>query len=231
MKGRSWSALRSICYYPVDIEQPAGSSILVSRYAAGKTQYAHIEIQAYDYGTEDVMLPDIPQAHPSAADLRRDAQDRAKLARIFAQTGGIARFTLPLGPPATPLPPGKSFGVQRYYNGKPDSQPHMGVDYPTPLGSPVIAVAAGKVVLAEDMFFSGNSVFLNHGDGLISMYFHLANIDVKAGQEVQKGHILGRVGSTGRATGPHLFFGVRWRDGRINPQFVLENPNKIPSIQ
>jgi murein DD-endopeptidase MepM/ murein hydrolase activator NlpD len=229
MKGHSWTALRGVCYYPIDIEQPA-ASIPVSRTSAGRAYYGRIEVEAYDYGTEDVTLPDIPQAHPSAADLRQDAQDRTKLARLFLQTGGAARFTLPLGPPATPLPPGKSFGVKRIYNGKPDPQPHMGLDYPTPLGSPVIAVADGKVVLAEDMFFSGNSVFINHGDGLVSMYFHLASINVQSGQEVRKGHILGRVGSTGRATGPHLFFGVRWRNARIDPQFLLENPEKIPAL-
>ena len=69
-----------------------------------------------------------------------------------------------------------------------------------------------------------------HGDGLISMYFHLSDIKVQAGDEVKTGDVLGRVGSTGRATGPHLFFGIRWHDARINPQFLLEDPGKIPSI-
>ena len=86
------------------------------------------------------------------------------------------------------------------------------------------------MVIAEDLFFEGNAVFIDHGDGLISMYFHLADIKVGAGQEVKKGHTLARVGSTGRATGPHLFFGVRWHNARINPQFVLEDPSKIPTI-
>jgi murein DD-endopeptidase MepM/ murein hydrolase activator NlpD len=85
--------------------------------------------------------------------------------------------------------------------------------------------------MAEDMFFEGNAVFIDHGDGLISMYFHLADIKVTAGEEVKKGHILARVGSTGRATGPHLFFGIRWHDARIDPRFVLEEPSKIPEIQ
>ncbi len=84
--------------------------------------------------------------------------------------------------------------------------------------------------MAQDMFFEGNAVFIDHGDLLISMYFPLSRIDVMVGQEVKKGAILGRVGSTGRATGPHLFFGVRWHDARINPQFLLEDPVKIPSL-
>jgi murein DD-endopeptidase MepM/ murein hydrolase activator NlpD len=191
----------------------------------------HITVDAIDYGVEEIGLPDIPQAHPSAADLRRDARDRAKLARIFHRREGMPKFTLPLSPPANPLPPGKSFGVKRIFNGKPASQRHTGVDYPTPVGSPVLAVAEGTVVMAEEMFFEGNAVFIDHGDGLISMYFHLADIQVAAGEEVKKGHLLGHVGSTGRATGPHLFFGIRWHDARINPRFVLEEPSKIPSIQ
>jgi murein DD-endopeptidase MepM/ murein hydrolase activator NlpD len=77
------------------------------------------------------------------------------------------------------------------------------------VGTAVLAAADGAVVIAKEMFFEGNAVFIDHGDGLISMYFHLSEIKVHAGQEVKKGHTLGQVGSTGRATGPHLFFGVR----------------------
>jgi murein DD-endopeptidase MepM/ murein hydrolase activator NlpD len=230
MKGRSWAAVEATCYYPLDIEQKAGTSILVSRTGAGQNHVGHITVEAVEYGTEEVTLPDIPQANPSASDLQRDAGDRAKLGRIFSAPETTPRFRLPLGPPARPLPTPKSFGVNRVFNGKPASQPHMGVDYAVPVGDPVLAVADGTVVMAQDMFFEGNAVFINHGDGLISMYFHLSRIDAMVGQEVKKGAVLGRVGSTGRATGPHLFFGVRWHDARINPQFLLEEPSKIPSL-
>jgi len=231
MKGRSWAALQGTCYYPVDLLQAAGTRISISRSSAGRTHLGHITVEAVDYGTEDITLPDIPQANPSAADLRRDALDRAKLGKIFTRQEGMARFTLPLSPPAKPLPPAKSFGVKRIFNGKPAAQPHTGVDYATPLGSPVLAVADGVVVMAEDMFFEGNAVFINHGVGLISMYFHLSDIKVAVGEQVKKGHVLGRVGSTGRATGPHLFFGIRWHDARIDPRFVLEEPRKIPDVE
>jgi murein DD-endopeptidase MepM/ murein hydrolase activator NlpD len=230
MKTRAWPPVKGVCYYPIDLETPVGTHIPVSLTAAGHAQYGRIVVEALDYGTEDVTLPDIPQANPSPQDLERDARDRAKLAKIFTRPDGPPQFTLPLGPPARPLPPGKSFGVTRTYNGKPANQPHMGVDYPTPVGSPVIAVAAGTVKMAEEMFFEGNAVFLDHGDGLVSMYFHLADIKVDPAQKVEKGAVLGHVGSTGRATGPHLFFGIRWHDARIDPHFLLENPAKIPSL-
>jgi murein DD-endopeptidase MepM/ murein hydrolase activator NlpD len=109
-------------------------------------------------------------------------------------------------------------------------QPHMGSDYPVPVSAPVLAVADGTVALAQDLFYPGNAVFIDHGDGLISMYFHLSEINVQAGQQVRQGDRLGRVGTTGRSTGPHLFFAVRWHNARIDPRFVLEDPARIPAI-
>ena len=126
---------------------------------------------------------------------------------------------------------GKSFGVKRIFNGKVAEHVHTGSDYDSPVGSPILAVAAGTVVLAKEMFFEGNAVFIDHGDGLISMYFHLSEIKVQAGQVVKKGETLGREGGTGRATGPHLWFGVRWHDARIDPKFLLEEPGRIPAVK
>jgi murein DD-endopeptidase MepM/ murein hydrolase activator NlpD len=187
----------------------------------GARQYARISVEAYDYRVEEIELPDIPQAHPSPADLRRVAQEELIESRVWLRREGPARFTLPLGPPAKPFPEGKAFGVKRIYNGKPAPQPHTGIDYPVPIGSAVLAVSEGTVVIARDFFYAGKAVFIDHGNGLVSMYFHLASIDVREGQTVRKGHTLGRVGSTGRATGPHLFFAVRWHGARINPDLLF----------
>ncbi|MGB7624690.1 MAG: M23 family metallopeptidase [Terriglobia bacterium] len=229
MKGRSWAAMQGTCYYPVDLMQnPA--LITIALWGSGHRESARISVEPYEYGTEEINLPDIPQANPSPEDLKRNSRDQALLSKVWKRKEGPAKFRLPLGAPARPLPAGKSFGVKRIFNGKPASQPHTGSDYATPVGTPVLAVADGTVVVGEDLFFEGNAVFIDHGDGLISMYFHLSEIKVQAGQEVKKGHTLGRVGSTGRATGPHLFFGVRWHDARINPQFLLEDPGKIPAV-
>ncbi len=229
MKGRSWAALHGVCYYPVDLEQPP-TRIRIARFSAGRSHSAVIVVEPHDYGTEEITLPDIPQANPSPADLKRDFRDRALLARAFNRKEGPAQFTLPLGTPAKPLPEGKSFGVHRVFNGKPAPQLHTGIDYRTPQGSPIVAVADGTVAIAKDMFYEGNAVFIDHGDGLFSMYFHLSDIKVEPGQRVAKGHLLGHVGSTGRATGPHLFFGVRWHNARIDPALLLGEPGKIPSV-
>ena len=229
MRGRSWAALDGTCYYPIDLlDRPGPIAIAIS--GSGPKQFARISVEPNDYGTEEVTLPDIPQANPSREDLRRDAVDQRLLSRIWAHKEGPAKFTLPLGPPVRPLPVGKSFGVKRVYNGKLAEQAHMGSDYDSPVGSSILAVAGGTVVFAKEMFFEGNAVFIDHGDGLISMYFHLSEIKVQEGQEVRKGETLGREGATGRATGPHLWFGVRWHDARINPKFVLEEPSRISSV-
>lgn len=229
MRGRTWAALQKTCYYPIDLLDKPGP-IPIAIWGTGSKEFARISVEAYDYGTEEITLPDIPQAHPSPEDLKRDAGDRVLLGKIWRAKEGPAQFTLPLGPPVRPMSVGKSFGVKRVFNGKDAEQAHMGCDYDSPVGSPIQAVAAGTIVYAGEMFFEGNAVFIDHGDGLISMYFHLSDIKVQAGQEVKKGETLGREGATGRATGPHLWFGVRWHDARIDPKFLLEAPGKIPAV-
>src|SRR5215470_18521404 len=196
---RSWVPLGDTCYFPIDLEQRPGV-ISVVRRGASRSEAARIRIEPRSYGTQSIELPDIPQGNPSAEDLRRNERDRVFLAKVFHRSEGPPLFSLPLGKPANPLPEGKSFGVERIFNGKPAMQPHMGSDYPVPVNAPVLAVADGTVVLAQDLFYPGNAVFIDHGDGLISMYFHLSEIDVGPGEEVRKGDRLGRVGTTGRST-------------------------------
>jgi murein DD-endopeptidase MepM/ murein hydrolase activator NlpD len=229
MLGRSWAARNDTCYFPIDLEQKPGL-VTVGRQRAGRAETARIAVGPRAYGTQEITLPDIPQANPSPSDLRRDAHERTLLAKVFHRRESSPRFALPLGPPARPLPDGKSFGVDRVFNGKPAPQPHTGTDYPVPAGSPVLAVADGTVTLAQDLFYPGNAVFIDHGDGLLSMYFHLADMKVTSGQEVRKGDRVGSVGTTGRSTGPHLFFGIRWHNARIDPKYVLGDPARIPDI-
>lgn len=112
------------------------------------------------------------------------------------------------------------FGDERVYKiaGKPDRKsPHYGADIPAPVGTPVIAPATAKVVLAEELNLEGKTVFLDHGQGLVTMYLHLSRIDVKAGDYVAKGDVLGLVGMTGRTNGPHLCWRAKWRSKNLDP--------------
>ena len=117
----------------------------------------------------------------------------------------------------------KRFGHRRIINKAPRS-PHSGVDISADEGTPVICPANGKIILTGDFFFSGKSIYIDHGLGLIGMFFHLSRIDVSEGDMVKQGQVLGAVGSTGRVTGPHLHWGIRYRGSRINPSSLLELP-------
>jgi murein DD-endopeptidase MepM/ murein hydrolase activator NlpD len=108
--------------------------------------------------------------------------------------------------------------------------PHGGADFAADLGTPVRSAADGTVVMVANHFFGGNAVFVDHGDGLVSQYFHLSRALVREGQEVARGAVVGEVGATGRATGPHLHFGLRWRGARVNPVLLLAPPSSLPCL-
>ena len=113
------------------------------------------------------------------------------------------------------------YGSQRFYNGTPGS-PHYGVDVAVPTGHPVLAPGPGVITLAEpDLFYSGGTVILDHGYGLSSSFLHMSKLHVTVGDEVQPGDLIGEVGATGRATGPHLDWRMSWLDQRIDPQLLV----------
>ncbi|MCE9648646.1 MAG: M23 family metallopeptidase [Parvibaculum sp.] len=113
------------------------------------------------------------------------------------------------------------FGSQRIFNGEPRN-PHYGVDVAAPKGAPVVAPADGIVRLAEpDMFFEGGLIFIDHGQGVFSQMMHMSRIDVKAGQHVTRGERIGAVGGTGRATGPHMHWGMLWRGAHVDPSLMV----------
>lgn len=113
------------------------------------------------------------------------------------------------------------YGSQRFYNGEPGN-PHYGVDVAVPTGTPVLAPAAGVVTLAEDdLFYSGGTVILDHGYQLSSSFLHMSRVRVAVGDELAQGDLIGEVGATGRATGPHLDWRMNWRQQRVDPQLLV----------
>lgn len=159
---------------------------------------------------------------PPESELDRIREDKEKVGRVWA-SGDPRRmwggpFRLPVDAPAR-----DNFGSRRVFNGKPRSS-HEGADLPAPEGAPVAAPGPGRVALADNLYFSGGTVILDHGAGLFTMYFHLSRIDVKSGETVVAGTRIGAVGETGRATGPHLHWGARLNRARINPLGLLQLP-------
>ena len=114
-----------------------------------------------------------------------------------------------------------AFGTRSIFNGKPRN-PHGGADFLSPAGTPVAAPAGGRVVIAQDLYYSGNTVIIDHGLGVFSMLAHLSRIDVHAGTSIEAGERVGLVGATGRVTGPHLHWAVRVNDARVDPLSLLQ---------
>lgn len=152
---------------------------------------------------------------PDKSDAERAEAESVRLHLLFSKTEEKRLFE---GSFASPIPGARTarFGERRVFNGQPRA-PHSGMDLRAKKGAPVRAPAAGRVLLADPLFYAGNTVILDHGLGLTSQYAHLSEIRVKPGDMVKKGQVIGKVGATGRVTGPHLHWAVKFRKARIDP--------------
>ena len=179
-----------------------------------------LAIKAREYDIQKVT--GIPQRimEPTKADLERIAREQALIDRARATDDARPDFAAGFRWPITGRISGV-YGSQRYYNGVP-SRPHYGVDVAAPVGATVRAPAPGLVTLAEpDLFYSGGTVIIDHGHRLSSSFLHLSKVLVKVGQRVEAGDVIAQVGSTGRATGPHLDWRMAWKDARVDPQLLV----------
>ncbi|MEO7433659.1 MAG: M23 family metallopeptidase [Dokdonella sp.] len=230
--GKRYKAVDAVCYYPVDIQTTPGTHEIALWDQDGKQHLGTLKVQKADFPNVDMPLPEKLDRflHVSQEDSERASKERGSIAKVLGGGSDDPRFSLPLGAPAAKLPKSEDdFGSERRFD-QDHLSLHSGRDYPVGLGNPVKAIAAGTVVLAADHFFAGNSVFIDHGDGLVSMYFHLQSIAVKDGDTVKRGQRIGKIGGTGRATGPHLHLGLRWLGKRIDPALLLAKPTALPSV-
>jgi murein DD-endopeptidase MepM/ murein hydrolase activator NlpD len=222
---RTWAPVDGACYFPIDLL--ATGTLRLERTRLGGVEAAIVTVGDYPYPEQRLEVDD-RMVHLSPADQERVARENELIAALWPLEGA-ARFSLPLAAPLADLPAGGRFGARRVFNGERRS-PHGGADYPAVTGTPVLAAGDGTVALAADHFFGGNSVYLDHGGGLITTYMHLSRVDVKAGAVVRCGQAIGAVGATGRVTGPHLHFAVRWHGARVDPALLLAPVVNLPEL-
>ena len=183
--------------------------------------FRQIAVRIKNYPEQRLRIKDRRKVEPNPDDL-------ARIEREKETTDAIKRrFSAPIPDSAFALPASgrlsSRFGLRRIFNGQPRN-PHAGLDVAAGSGAPVRAPAAGVVANTGDYFFNGNTVFIDHGQGLITAYMHLSRLDVQAGQAVKKGEVLGAVGATGRATGPHLHWTVILNNTPVDPELFLARP-------
>ncbi|UNK57603.1 M23 family metallopeptidase [Pseudoxanthomonas daejeonensis] len=189
----------------------------------GSRRDASIAVTARDWPVQRVDGVPPKTVDPPPVIAERIRREQAQVTAARARDDDRADFARPFTWPVQGRISGR-FGNQRVYNGKPGS-PHSGMDIAAPTGTPVLAPAAGVVTFAApDLYLTGGTVLLDHGFGISSNFLHLSRIDVKVGDRVEQGQVIGAVGATGRATGPHLHWGMNWFDVRIDPLLVLERP-------
>jgi murein DD-endopeptidase MepM/ murein hydrolase activator NlpD len=210
--GEEWRALA-----PLPIETAPGA-VPVELRAAGTTLASELAVVEPGFAHHAITL-ERRYVEPPRAARKRIAADRKAFARAFARPFAPPLFRESFDWPRHARTSGR-YGDQRTLNGKVASV-HYGLDITGPRGAPVAAANDGEVVVARDAYFSGNTVVLWHGAGIFTAYFHLDRIAVRKGQRVRKGEVVGELGATGRATGPHLHFGVKVGGLYVDPASLL----------
>lgn len=218
-RGNGWSTIVGI-----DLNASAGShsAEIVRTFTDGRTTRSSqaIEVQAREFTT--TRLEVAPKyVELSAENQERTAVERKEINSIYAQIKPEAFWEEPFIVPIPGTTGGRNFGHRRIFNDQPRA-PHSGADLTATTGTEILAANRGQVVLAKNLFFSGNAVFVDHGLGIFSVYLHLSEILVEPGDMVDRGQLLGLAGDTGRVTGPHLHWGVRAQGARVDPFSLLE---------
>ena len=212
--GEQWRVLVG-----VDLDsRPGEHAVTVTfRYADGRTRVVRepVTVRGEQYPTTELTVEE-RYVELSPEDQARAEREGAETSAIYDTFTPERYWSEPFVVPVEGATDGRNFGHRRVFNGQPRA-PHSGADLRARTGTPIYAANRGRVVLAKELFYSGNAVFIDHGYGLFTTYLHLSAIDVGVGDIVERGQRLGLAGATGRVTGPHLHWGVRIVDARVDP--------------
>lgn len=202
----------------IPLSTPAGEAELTLK-APDFNDSLSFAVSAKDYPEQRITLKETNKVSPNPEELARYSREAAEQKKAYLGFSPTPQnwpqFQMPVkGELSSP------FGLKRFFNGE-ARDPHSGLDIAAPEGRTVYAPADGMVVQTGDYFFNGRTVMIDHGQGIISMLCHLSRIDVSIGQTIKRGDVIGLVGHTGRATGPHLHWSVSINNARVNPLLVI----------
>ena len=206
----------------IPIGQATG--LVALNYRIGTREFTHeFVIIEKAYTEQHITLTNKAMVNPPQHSLDRIREESARqrtLYNTFAEPADLGTgFAMPLQGITT-----SQYGHRRFFNGEPRS-PHSGLDIAADQGTPVRAAGNAVITLADNLYFNGNTLFLDHGQGLITMYCHLSEILVSVGDSIVQGQEIGKVGATGRATGPHLHWSVSLNGNRVDPQLFMQTLN------
>jgi murein DD-endopeptidase MepM/ murein hydrolase activator NlpD len=218
---KTWFALAGVDIertpgnYPLDLNGQSETSKAPLKFtytfAIARAQYPKIKV---NLAVEKKFTEPSPEQQAQIAESVKIKQDY--LGRVTPDREWNGNFAAPVDAATSDV-----FGSQRIFNGV-AQRPHFGLDYRVPTGTPVAAMNDGTILLARFLYFEGNCVVIDHGQGLLTLYFHMSELKVKEGDPVKRGQLIGLSGGTGRATGPHLHVAVRWQATYLDPARLLQ---------
>jgi len=220
---------QTVALIGLSLSAKPGKAWLAGKNTSGQSMRLPFQVTGKSYEEQHITIKDKRKVNPESRDMVRITREKKQISTALrswsARDEVSINFLKPVeGPTSSP------FGLRRFFNEQ-ARNPHSGLDIAAPEGTPIRAPAAGIISDTGDFFFNGNTVFIDHGQGLVTMYCHMSEIDVKPGQAVVAGETIGKVGMTGRVTGPHLHWGVSLNNARVDPVLFLpgENPETGPT--
>lgn len=190
----------------------------------GENKYQEFSVHSKDYETRHITIKNKRMVSPTKKDIERHYKEKPLIVaalKTWTENSNIQmNFIHPVNGRFSSI-----FGLKRIYNNQKRIRRHTGLDIAAPTGTAIISPARGKVIRTGSYFFTGNTVFIDHGQGLISMYCHLDKTNVKAGQELTQGQDIGTVGMTGRVSGPHLHWVVNLNNTKVDPKLFITTNN------
>lgn len=215
----SWIALAGIGLHT----RPGNYEFSIKQHN-GLTVNTQVSIKAKKYDEQHLTIKNKRKVNPNKQDSKRigaESVRKKKAKQLYSESTPQVSFIWPVTGRISSI-----FGLRRFFNEQ-ERRPHSGLDIAAPQGTPIKAVADATVIDAGNFFFSGNMIYLDHGQGIITLYAHLSEIKVKPGDTIKQGEIIGNVGHTGRVTGPHLHFAVFANQSLIDPVLMLPEGGNI----